>query len=125
MVVHVPVDRQGPAIRKRCEEALDLSSHLNPNLSAQPHGAPTSKSVCPECSEAFTKSAAAVDQQIELFRRGEGSPLEQIQMQADRELGTTTEFGNRMFPAVAVNDNARTAEPTPVIAADDGVCYAF
>ena len=59
MVVYVPVDRQGPPIGKRRQEALDLSSHLHSKLSAQPRSAFSRKSVCPECSEPSTESAAA------------------------------------------------------------------
>ena len=125
MVVYVPIDRQGPSIGKRRQEALDLSSHLHPKLSAQPRSASTCKPVCPERSEPSTESAAAVYQQIKLSRGREGAPLEQIQMQADREVGTTPECGDGMFPAGAVDDDARAAEPPPVIAGHNSIGYTL
>ena len=125
MVVHVPVDRQRPSIGKRRQEALDLSSHLHSKLSAQPRSTSTCKSVCPECSEPSTEPAVAVYQQIKLFRGRKGRPLEQIQMQADREVGTTAECGDSMLPAGAVDDDAGAAETPPIVAGHDSVGYAF
>ena len=67
----------------------------------------------------------AVDQQIDLFRRRDGSPLEQIQMQADSEVGTTPECGDGMFPVGAVDDDAGPAEPSAVMAGHNRVGDAF
>jgi len=125
MVVYVAVDRQRPPFGERRQEALDLSSHLHSKLSAQPHSVSTCKSVCPESSEPSTESAAAVDQQIKLARGRKGPPFEQIQMQADREVGTTAECGDSMFPAGAVDDDAGAAEPPAVIAGHDPIRYAL
>ena len=123
--MYVAVDRQRPSIGKRRQEALDLASHLHSKLSAQPRSASTCKPMCPECSEPSTESAAPVYQQIKLSRVRKGAPLEQIQMQADREVGTTPECGDSMFPAGAVDDDAGAAEPPPVIAGHNSVGYAF
>jgi hypothetical protein len=122
--VHVPVDRQRPPLAERLQEALDLSSHLLPNLSAQPDAFPH-QSVRPECGEPSTESAAAVYQQIKLARGREGRPLEQIQMQADRKVRTTPEFGDGMFPTGAVDDDTGAAEPPPVMTGHDSIGYAF
>jgi hypothetical protein len=46
-------------------------------------------------------------------------------MQADREVGTTLECGNGMFPVRAVDDDAGAAEAPPVVAGHDRVSYAF
>jgi len=93
-------------------------------LSTQPCGAFGRQSMCPQCSEPSTESAAAVDQQIELSGWRKGHSLEEIQMQADGEVGTTPECVDGMFPAGAVDDDAGTAEPPTVMAGHDRVGYA-
>ena len=50
---------------------------------------------------------------------------QQIQMQADRKVRTTPEFGNCMFPTGAVDDDTGAAEPSPVMAGHDSIGYAF
>jgi len=125
MEVYVPVDRQRTSIAKRREEALNLSLHLHPKLRAQSRGPSSCDSACPECCEPSTESAAVIDQQIDVSRRRKGLPLEQIQVQAHREVRTTLQRGDGMFPAGAVDDYASAAEPPPIMAGHNRIGYPF
>ena len=119
------VDRERPSLGERLEEALDLSSHLRSNLSAQPRCVPACKSSCPECRKPSIESSAAVNEQIKLLRRRKGRSLEQIQMQADREVWAEAECGDRVFPGGTVNDDAGAAERSPVMAGHNRIRDAF